>query len=144
MLEKGKFLRKLLCLWGWHRWTKHDKQKEDRFYRLILPLLSIGVPILFLGLDLILPRLTLLPQLIFIFFFIIGFITLPKATHLAGGAFDGTCVFCHKHVMHLTEERNKKKDDEEYMAALTEVAKEAYENHNTAKEAYENNVGDVE
>jgi len=47
--------------------------------------------------------------------------------------------------MHLTEERNKKEDDEEYIAALTEVAKEAYANHNTAKEVYENrNVGDVE
>ena len=132
MLEKGKFLRKLLCLWGWHRWTKHDNAREDRFYRLILPLLSISVPALLLGLDLTDPRFTLVTWIILIFFLIIGLITFPKAKHLAGGAFDGTCVFCHKHVMHLTEERNKKKDDEEYIAALTEVAREAYENRNVS------------
>jgi hypothetical protein len=131
MLEKGNVFRKLLCLWGWHHWLKHENVVEDRSYRLVLPLVCFAIPgfVLLVNSFVAPPEKHLIASTIYVLWILLigSIVFLPKAATLARGAFDGICIFCHKKVDFLSQERKKVADDKQYIALLEEVAKETCE-----------------
>ena len=130
MLEKGTILRRLLCLWGWHHWTKYQEKRMDHAAKAVLPSLALLASALILVINAVAhPDRAFGPVGLTLWSatFILSLIVLPSGWSHCNGPFDGICIYCHKHVTNYTDWQNKIKEDTEYEAMLTEIAQDAYD-----------------
>lgn len=110
-------IRKLLCLWGWHRWYIHRSAGSTGFPFHYPGTLFLGLPLILAGItgaSSTVMWLSLLPLLL-------GIWLLPRAVRWDWhGHFDGTCIHCHTHIrlVQPVEDRRRQKEKLEAKAML--------------------------
>lgn len=138
MLEKGSIRRRLLCYWGWHDWLIHrcstgKKLAVARTFLLLANIVCAIVCGLMLFILAIAVDATLFSPagVINLSLVTICFLTFPRLAHgmkepFERQYFDATCIYCHKHIADHSDFEVKEKEDSEYRAVLSELAKDSW------------------